>query len=104
MTTADFMKDWSKGEDSFAIDNPNATISVFGKDVVTDVVVVLSNPVLEKNSLTYDIKILEGKVPDSTGECSLFIDIIGRPLTPVSVAGVARRTARRTTRRTIRRW
>ena len=28
---------------------------------------------------------------------------VGRPLTPVSVAGTARRTTRRTTRRTIRR-
>jgi hypothetical protein len=27
--------------------------------------------------------------------------VVGRPLTPVSVAGVARRTARRTTRRNI---
>jgi hypothetical protein len=27
--------------------------------------------------------------------------VVGRPLTPVSVAGVARRTARRTTRRNV---
>ena len=33
------------------------------------------------------------------GPCSLFVDPVGMPLTPVSVAGVARRTTRRTVRR-----
>lgn len=99
MTTMDFTKNWSKGKDSFEIDNPNAALAIFGEGEPTDVVVELSNPVLEKDSLTYDIKILEGKIPKTAGECSLFIDVIGRPLTPVSVAGVARRTTRRVIRR-----
>ena len=30
---------------------------------------------------------------------ALFIDVVGRPLTPLSVAGVSRRTARRVDRR-----
>ncbi len=30
--------------------------------------------------------------------------VVGRPLTPVSYAGVARRTSRRTTRRVVRRY
>ena len=34
---------------------------------------------------------LEGSVPDSTGACTLFIDPLGRPLSPVSVAGMHRR-------------
>jgi len=95
-TTRDFIKSWSKGDDNFKIDNPNATLSTIGKDGdAVDIVVTLSNPVLEKGSLTYDVKILEGKAPESAGASSLFIDIVGRPLTPVSVAGVARRTTRR---------
>jgi hypothetical protein len=95
MTTKNFAKNWTKGDDSFELDNPNATLAIFSESVPTDIVVELSNPVLEKDSLTYDIKILEGKIPEATGECSLFIDVIGRPLTPVSYAGVARRTTRR---------
>jgi hypothetical protein len=35
-------------------------------------------------------------MPPNGGICSLFIDIIGLPFTPLSFAGVARRTAYRT--------
>jgi hypothetical protein len=41
------------------------------------------------------VKILEGKIPASAGPASLFIDIIGMPLTPVSFAGARRRMWRR---------
>ena len=98
MTTEDFVKNWGKGEDSFEMDNPNATLAIFNEREPTDIVVELSNPVFGKDSLTYDIRILEGKIPEASGECSLFIDVIGRPLTPVSIAGVARRTTRRVIR------
>lgn len=99
MTTADFAKNWNMGKDSFRIDNPNATLAIFGEKEPNDVVVELSDPVLEGDNLTYGIKLLEGSIPKETGECSLFIDIIGRPMTPVSYAGVARRTTRRVIRR-----
>jgi len=41
------------------------------------------------------VKVLQGTMPASGGPASLFIDIIGMPLTPLSYAGVARRTAYR---------
>ena len=41
----------------------------------------------------------EKNMAASGGPNSLFIDIIGRPLSPVSVAGVARREDRRERRR-----
>jgi hypothetical protein len=59
------------------------------------VVVKLSKPRLSGKDLTYDIKVIEGKVPPKGGACSVFIDIIGLPFTPLSIAGVARRTTRR---------
>ena len=99
MTTADFVKNWNMGKDSFKIDNPNAALAIFGEKEPNDVVIELSNPALENDSLTYDIKVLEGSIPKTTGECSLFIDLIGRPLTPASYAGVARRTTARVVRR-----
>ena len=96
MATAAFVPFWSDGKDSFAKDNPNANLSVLEKDRHNaDIVVTLSNPVLKGDELSYDVKILEGNMPASGGPASLFIDIIGMPLTPVSYAGVARRTYRR---------
>ncbi len=60
--TADVIAEWGSGDDSFAKNPPNATVSVLGKDgSVKDAVVVLK--------------------------------IIGRPFTPMSFAGVARRSA-----------
>lgn len=94
--TDQFVKEWGIGEDNFAENNPNAVLAVFdGAGLPADSVVVLSNPEFSKGNLTYDVDVLDGTIPESGGECSLFIDIIGRPMTPVSVAGVARRTTRR---------
>jgi hypothetical protein len=95
--TSRIVDDWSKGSDNFAQDPPNATVSGFSKDGarVKDAVVVLKNPKLEGDRLTFDVDVLEGDLSGADGAASLFIDIIGRPLTPLSFAGVARRTAYR---------
>ena len=95
MQTSKFVPFWSKGQDSFVKDNPNATLSVFSGDNVSDLVVELSNPQLSGNDLTYDARILEGTPSAIGGACALFIDIIGMPATPVSYAGAARRAWRR---------
>lgn len=94
MTTKEFVPFWSEGKDSFLSDPPNATLSVFDDNKVSDVVVEISNPKLNGEDLSYDVKVLEGKLPDEGGVCSLFIDVIGMPLTPVSYAGAARRAYR----------
>jgi hypothetical protein len=54
-----------------------------------DIVVEPQNPRLEDGNLVYDV--------------TVFIDVIRRPLTPLSVAGVSRRTSRRVDRRQDRR-
>jgi hypothetical protein len=95
MQTTKFSPLWSHGKDSFLKDNPNAKLSVFGGDNVSDLVVELSNPQLSGDDLTYDVRLLEGTPPANGGACALFIDIIGMPATPVSYAGVARRSFRR---------
>ena len=96
MLTSQFVPFWSEGKDSFAKDAPNANLSILEKDkMVADIVVTLRNPVLTGEDLSYDVAILEGKMPERGGPASLFIDVIGMPLTPVSYAGVARRTAYR---------
>ncbi len=95
MQTSKLIPLWSQGKDSFLKDNPNATLSVFRGDNVSDLVVELSNPQLSGNNLTYDARVLEGAPPANGGACALFIHIIGMPATPMSYAGVARRAYRR---------
>jgi hypothetical protein len=92
--TADVIADWGTGDDSFAKNPPNATVSVFSKDgSVKDAVVVLKTPKLEGDKLTFNVQTLEGNLNGGDGAAAIFIDIIGRPFTPLSFAGVARRSA-----------
>jgi hypothetical protein len=93
--STEFVDTWDKGDDSFAVTPPNAVLSIFQPDEVLDVVVVLTDPKLSSDTLTYSVQVLDGELPASGGECALFIDTIGRPLSPVSVAGMNRRARRR---------
>jgi hypothetical protein len=95
--TAHLIEEWAEGSDSFAKDPPNATVSVFNKDggKVTDAVVVLKSPKLDGDKLSFAVDVLEGDLGAADGPASVFIDIIGLPFTPLSFAGVARRTAYR---------
>ena len=95
--TAHLLDEWAKGADSFAKNPPNATVSVFNKDgsSVQDAVVTLKNPKAEGSEITFDVEVLEGGLKNADGAASVFIDIIGMPLTPFSYAGAARRAARR---------
>ena len=97
--TEEYLQFWKAGPDSFLKDPPNATLSAFqkGRDELSDVVVTLRNPRASGSDLTYDITVISGSLPPAgAGPVSLFIDIIGLPFTPLSFAGVARRTAYRT--------
>ena len=95
MLTKHFTGSWAEGDDSFALNNPNAALSVFTPDGVETITVVLSNPILKGDKLSYTIRVLDGDMPAKGGECSLFIDVIGRPRSPMSIGGVARRTTMR---------
>jgi len=95
MTTARFVPFWSEGKDSFLKDPPNATLSFLEDETLADAVVELQDPVLSGEDLSYRVKVLEGAIPAQAGLVSLFIDIIGMPLTPLSFAGVRRRAWRR---------
>ena len=90
--TQHVLEEWATGNDSFASDPPNATVSVFGKngDGVRDAVVELKNPRMTGDELTFDVRVLEGSLTGGDGPAAVFIDIIGMPLTPLSFAGVAR--------------
>ena len=95
LPTEALLDEWTTGD--FAKDAPNATVSVLGKDGVSacDVVVELKIPHLEGDRLTFDVRVLECDLAGADGPAAVFVDIIGMPFTPLSFAGVARRTARR---------
>lgn len=96
VATTEMIPLWSEGKDSFLKDPPNATLSSFTPDdKVVNAVVVLRHPVLVGDQMTYDVTVTQGTVPPKVDGASLFIDVIGMPLTPVSYAGAARRTTRR---------
>ncbi len=95
MPTARIVPMWDEGKNSFTADPPNATLSILEQGKMSDVVVVLRNPRLTGEDLTYDVRTLEGTPPAQGGPCSLFIDVIGMPLTPYSYAGAERRAYRR---------
>jgi hypothetical protein len=67
---------WDEGKNNFAIDPPNATVSVLGGDGsdVSDAVVTLKKPKLEGTTLTFDVDILEGNLAGAAGPTALFID------------------------------
>ena len=97
MSSRQFVANWGEGDNSFAQNPPNAVLSFAepGDRVPEDAVVVIQDPHLDGDALSYSIKLLDGTVPKTTGPCALFIDPLGRPLSPVSVAGMHRRARRR---------
>lgn len=74
--TAHFLREWDEGNDSFAVNPPNATISVLSKegDAVEDAVVELKSPKLDGDKLTFEVAVLEGGLKDADGAAALFID------------------------------
>lgn len=98
LLTTDFLEEWTAPDGTFRKDPPNATVSVLDKDgnSASDAVVELTHPHLAGDKLTFDVRVQEGSLTGADGPASVFVDMIGLPFTPLSVAGVARRTARRT--------
>jgi hypothetical protein len=94
MPTRRFIELWEEGRGTFSDDPPKAVLSFLDLDSAPpgDVSLVLSDPRLEDDELTYSVEVLDGILPSSSGACSLFIDVFRRPLMPAS-AGSPRRVA-----------
>jgi hypothetical protein len=101
MTWDALMELGASGEDSFAKNSPNAAVSVFGSDgeVTQAVVTLASKPSMKGGDAIFPVSMLDGELPEAGGPTVIFIDPIGRPLSPTSVAGVHRRHRRRAIRR-----
>jgi hypothetical protein len=88
-----FVELWETRANSFAVDPPNAVLSFLDQNGTEpeDAVVVLRDPQLEGDVLTYSVEVMEGSLPPRSGPCTLFIDVFGRPLAPVAGSGERRR-------------
>ena len=95
--TSEFVTFWGKGggSDNFKKDPPNAVLSIVSEDAAQDIVLTLADPQLDGDTLRYNVTIIEGRDSVEGGPSSLFVDVIGMPLTPVSYAGARRRAVRR---------
>jgi hypothetical protein len=92
MPSPRFLELWDDETANFAIEPPHAVLSFLDEpaDALADVVVVLHEPRLDGDDLTYRVDVLNGTLPATGGPCSLFIDTFGRSLAPVSVRGLRR--------------
>ena len=93
-----------EGPDNFVDDPPNATLMILdGDDLIPVVMELSSKPRMDGADMVYDsVRVIDGEAPTGGTTAVLFIDTIGRPLSPGSVAGVHRRHRRRRRRRVSR--
>jgi len=89
-----------EGPDNFVEDPPNATLMILdGDDLIPVVMELSSKPRMAGPDMVYDsVKVINGEAPAGGKTAVLFIDTIGRPMSPGSVAGVHRRHRRRRVR------
>jgi hypothetical protein len=72
---AGFIDLWDEGEDSFAKDPPNVSISIFDGTTIYSAIVELADPQVRGDRLSYRVlQVLDGELPATGGACSLFID------------------------------
>ena len=87
------------GPDSFRDEPPNATLIVLA-DAEAVVMELSEAPYVDGQNLVFpSIKLIEGTLPSQGEQSALFIDTLGRPMTPHSVAGSHRHHKRRRRKR-----
>jgi hypothetical protein len=89
MRSRNFIELWDVGIHCFGVDPPNAVLSFLDDGDHDDVVLILRDPQLAGDTLTYQVEVLEGVLPRRAGACAVFIDTFGRPLSPASLAGAS---------------
>jgi hypothetical protein len=96
-----FMDSVTSGENSFAENPPNAALTIVDKEgkIHELILFLMDKPIKAENKITFPVEYIIGGPYPIDGKVVMFIDPIGRPLSPVSVAGVHRRRRRRHIRR-----
>ena len=96
-----FMDSVTSGENSFAENPPNAALTIVDKEgkIHELILFLMDKPVKEGNKITFPVEYIIGGPYPIDGKVVMFIDPVGRPLSPTSAAGVHRRRRRRHIRR-----
>ena len=76
----DFVAQWEVGDDTFGENPPNALISCFGDNGVSNLVVVLTEPELDDGDLSFAVEVLTGDLVPSHGPVNVVIDSAGAPM------------------------
>lgn len=81
LPTDRFVAKWTtdKGPNGFATNPPNAAVTVFEPGGVKTAIVELSNPRLDGDKLSYNVKVLQGIGPAQSAPGVVFIDNFGLP-------------------------
>ena len=78
-----FVEIWEDGSDNYAVDPPNATLSIFDNCGDIDVVIeITGTPDIARESVVFPAKVLLGDLPDMISVSSLFIDSQTQVKTP----------------------
>jgi hypothetical protein len=90
MATRDFVERWPDGASSNEWDPPHTVLAFLesGDDRPQDAVLVIKDPRFSGGELSYPIDVFQRTVAADPGPVTLFIDRIGRPLSPVWVCRV----------------
>lgn len=93
-----------EGPDNFEEEPPNATLLTIEGETLNETVLELSaKPQMQGDDMVFaSVKLILGEPPAEGVRAVLFIDTVGRPMSPTSVAGVHRRHRRRRRRRVVR--
>jgi hypothetical protein len=96
-----FMDSVTTGENSFAENPPNAALTIVDKEgkIHELILFLMDKPVKEGGNITFPVEYIIGGPYPIDGKVVMFIDPVGRPLSPTSAAGVHRRRRRRHIRR-----
>lgn len=70
-----FVETWEKNSSIYKADPPNGTLSVLDEKGSLGAVIEVSNPVSTLNSITFNARVLEGKLPASFNASSLFLKL-----------------------------
>jgi len=92
--TQELVDCWRNEHSRFSTKPPAAALSFVNPDpgAVDDVVIRIDSPELTEQELVYSASILEGHLYRLNGPCTLFIDALGRPVSPVSFTASLRLT------------
>ena len=96
MATSRFLELWGDGDNSFETDPPNAVLSFaeLADRTPEEVVVTIRDPRADGDSLSYQVNVLDGKLPTSTGPVALFIDPFGEEISRAQCRACAKHQSR----------